>query len=292
MRIILTGCSGFVGAALAPRLLSAGHEILCVCRPDSPATFGDRITWDSSRPNHLSGFPGTADAVVHLAQSRSYQLFPSDAQEMFTVNVAMTMMLLQWSAQAGVKHFCLVSSGAVYEPFSGLLKEDAAVAPHGFLGASKLASEVLAKPFSSLFSLNVLRLFFPYGPDQRNRLIPELVRRIRDGSPVQLAANGEGVRLPPTFIDDVVEVIFASLASAWTGTVNVAAPELLSIRTIANLIGRELGVEPAFEIVNTPAVDIMPDLTRLRSQFPLQRFTRFEDGLRKMLGATQHMGTG
>jgi nucleoside-diphosphate-sugar epimerase len=211
---------------------------------------------------------------------------------MFAVNVAMTMMLLQWSAKAGVKHFCLVSSGAVYEPFSGLLREDAAVAPHGFLGASKLASEVLARPFSNLFSLNVLRLFFPYGPDQRNRLIPELVRRIREGSPVQLAANGEGIRLPPTFVDDVVEVILASLASSWTGTANVAAPELLSIRAIANIIGRQLKVEPKFEIVNTPAVDIVPDLSRLKSQFPLQRFTQFEDGLRKTLCAKQRIGSG
>lgn len=292
MRIVLTGCSGFVGSALAPKLLSAGHELLCVCRPDSSAAFGEKIVWDSSRPNDLSRFPETADAVVHLAQSRSYRLFPADSQEMFAINVAMTMMLLQWSAQARVKHFCLVSSGAVYEPFSsGLLKEDAAVAPHGFLGASKLASEVLAKPFSSLFALNVLRLFFPYGPDQRNRLIPELARRIRDGSSVQLAANGEGIRLPPTFIDDVVEVILASLAGSWTGVVNVAAPELLSIRAIASIIGKQLQVEPKFEVVSTPAVDIVPELTRLQSKFPLQRFTRFEDGVRMMLCAKQPSGT-
>ena len=66
---------------------------------------------------------------------------------MFTVNVAMTMLLLEWAARSGVKQFCLVSSGAVYEPFAGPLKEDAALAPVGFLGASKLASEVIANRF-------------------------------------------------------------------------------------------------------------------------------------------------
>ena len=100
---------------------------------------------------------------------------------MFAVNVAMTMFLLEWAAQARVKQFCLVSSGAVYEPFASPLKEDAALAPIGFLGASKLASEIIAKPFSSIFTLNTLRLFFPYGPGQRDRLIPELVRRVRSG---------------------------------------------------------------------------------------------------------------
>jgi nucleoside-diphosphate-sugar epimerase len=291
MRIVLTGCSGFVGAALAPRLLSAGHELLCVCRPESSAAFGQSISWDSSRPADLSGFPNGADAVVHLAQSRSYRLFPTDSGEMFAVNVAMTMALLQWSAQVGVKHFCLVSSGAVYEPFCGLLKEDATVAPRGFLGATKLASEVLARPFSGLFSLNVLRLFFPYGPGQRNRLIPELVRRVREGRPVQLAGHSDGIRLAPTFIDDVVEVILASFGSSWTGTLNVAAPELLSIRGIANIIGRQLQIEPRFETVSTPAVDIVPDLTLLRSRFSLDRFTKFEDGLRKTLGVEQCVGS-
>jgi nucleoside-diphosphate-sugar epimerase len=291
MRVVLTGGSGFVGAALAPRLLSAGHELFCVCRPGFSTAFGESVTWDSSSPNDLSGFPKTADAVVHLAQSRSYRLFPADSQEMFAVNVAMAMALLNWSAQAGVKRFCLVSSGALYEPFSGLLKEHSAVAPLGFLGASKLASETLARPFSNLFSLNVLRLFFPYGPGQRNRLIPELIRRIREGIPVQLAANDEGVRLTPTFIDDVVEVILASVAHAWTDTLNVASPELVSIRRIATVVGRHLDIEPRFEAVSTPAVDIVPDLTLLKSRFPINRFAQLEDGVRKMIDAERRVGS-
>ena len=39
-------------------------------------------------------------AVIHLAQSRSYRNFPEDSGEMFAVNVAMTMSLLAWAAQA------------------------------------------------------------------------------------------------------------------------------------------------------------------------------------------------
>src|SRR5882762_670862 len=64
MRIVLTGCSGFVGAALAPKLLSAGHELFSVCRPGSSVAFGEKVAWDSSRPNDLSGFPKRADGVV------------------------------------------------------------------------------------------------------------------------------------------------------------------------------------------------------------------------------------
>jgi len=288
MRILLTGCTGFVGSALGPRLVAEGHELFCVCRPGTSVAFGTTVVWDGTKAIEDSGFPRTIDVVVHAAQSRRYRNFPADSREMFDVNVNMTMRLLDWAAQAGVKHFCLLSSGAVYEPFAGVLRENAALAPSGFLGASKLASEIVAKPFSSVFSLSVLRLFFPYGPGQYDRLIPQLIRRIRDGEAVQLSGGTEGIRLAPTFIDDIVEVILASIASSWTDTLNVAAPEMLSIRQIANAIGRQLGVEPKFEIVNTnaPSVDIVPDLSRLASRLELRRFVQFKDGLERTISAS------
>jgi UDP-glucose 4-epimerase len=282
MRILLTGSTGFIGTALGRRLLIEGHEVFSVCRPESLVSFGTRVVWDGADPFATPNFPHAADAVVHLAQSRNYRRFPADSCEMFGVNVGMTMSLLEWAARSGVKQFCLVSSGAVYEPF-GNLREDAALAPRGFLGASKLASEVLAQPFSTLFSLSILRLFFPYGPGQLHRLIPELIRRVRTGAAVKIAADGHGVRLTPTFVGDIVEVILACLGSSWTDTINVATPETFSIAQIATMIGRELGIEPKLEIVQNSSANIVPDLSRLAPRFELSRFTPFEEGLRRTI---------
>lgn len=284
MRILLTGGTGFVGSALGSRLVAAGHELFCVCRPESSVAFGSKVVWNGRGPIEYSKLPDHVDAVIHLAQSRNYRHFPADSSEMFAINVAMTMFLLEWAAKSKVKQFCLVSSGSVYESFAGSPKEDAALAPSGFLGASKLASEVIAKPFSGIFALNILRLFFPYGPGQRNRLVPELIRRVRVGAAIHLAENGEGGHLTPTFIDDIVEVILASVKHGWTETLNVATPEVLTIRRIADMIGRELGVEPKFENVDTSPLNIIPDLGRLTRRFQLDRFTPFEDGLRKTIG--------
>jgi UDP-glucose 4-epimerase len=285
MRILITGGTGFVGSELGPRLAAAGYELFCVCRPGSLASFGETVVWDAQSPFGTSKLPAAVDAVIHLAQSRSYRDFPANSREMFDVNVSMTMSLLEWAARSGVKQFCLVSSGAVYEPFGVSLQEDAALAPRGFLGASKLASEIIARPFAGLFKLNILRLFFPYGPGQRDRLIPCLIRRIRCGEAVQVTANGEGMRLVPTFVGDIADVFLASVESSWTGTVNVATPEALSIRAIAELIGQRLGVQPKLEIVERTPIDVMPDLDRLASRFDVGRFTRFEEGLRRTIGA-------
>jgi len=285
MRILMTGGSGFVGSALGPRLVAAGHELFCICRPGSSASFGETVVWDAKSPAAMSEFPDAVEAVIHLAQSRSYRQFPADSREMFDVNVGMTISLLQWAAHSKVRQFCLVSSGAVYEPFAGSLQEEAALAPRGFLGASKLASEIIALPFAGLFKLGILRLFFPYGPGQRDRLIPDLIRRVRFREAIQVTADGNGIRLAPTFVEDIADVFLTSIESSWTGTVNVATPEVLSIRAIAELIGRQLGIEPRLEIVDRKPIDVVPDLDRLAGRFDLRRFTRFEEGLRKTIGA-------
>jgi nucleoside-diphosphate-sugar epimerase len=288
MRILITGGTGFVGSTLGPRLMAAGHDLFSVCRPGSSVAFGETVVWDAASPAGMSKFPAAIEVVIHLAQSRSYRHFPADSREMFDVNVGMTMALLRWAAaQSTVRQFCLVSSGAVYEPFTGLLQEEAALAPRGFLGASKLASEIIALPFAGLFKLSILRLFFPYGPGQRDRLIPDLIRRIRCGEAVQVTANGKGMQLVPTFVEDIAEVFLASIESSWTGIVNVATPEVLSIRGIAELIGRRLGIEPKLEILDKAPIGIIPDLDRLAGRFDLRRFTRFEEGLRKTIDANR-----
>lgn len=284
MRILVTGGTGFVGSVLVPRLIDAGHDVFCACRQGSLAPFGQTVGWNVTSPVATARWPEAVDGIVHLAQSRNYRDFPTDSREMFEVNVVATMSLLQWAAQTKVGKFCLVSSGAVYEPFDGGLQEDAAVSPHSFLGASKLAAENIARPFSGIFDLSILRLFFPFGPNQKDRLIPDLVRRVRTGEAIHVTSNGEGMVLVPTFVDDIAEVILTSLESSWTGTVNVANPEALSIRKIADSIGRQLGMAPKLEISPRQPVNIVPSLDRLAERFDLGRFTSFDDGLLRTVG--------
>lgn len=280
MRILITGGTGFVGAALARRLIEAGHEVFCACRTGSLAPFGQTVIWNTTGPAGTGTLPEAIDGLVHLAQSRRFRNFPADAREMFEVNVASTLSLLEWAVETKVRQFCLVSSGTVYEPFVGPLQEDANVSPGSFLGASKLASENIAKPFSGLLSLGILRLFFPFGPGQTDRLIPDLIRRVRGGHPVHVASNGDGMLLTPTFVHDVADVILASLEDSWTGTVNVATPEVLSIRQIAEAIGGKVGIEPKFEIIDRSSIDIVPNLEKLAGRFSLERFSSFDDALR------------
>ena len=203
---------------------------------------------------------------------------------MFRVNVAGTAELLEFAAAASVAALCLVSSGTVYEPYTGEIVEDAFLQPTSYLGASKLAAEILSRPFDSLFCLSVLRLFFPYGPGQQTRLVPDLADRVRNGAPIQLASDGEGVRLVPTFVDDIVEVIATALEQRWRGTYNIANPTVVSLRQLAETVARSVGRNPVFEITTRPAPSVVPRLDRLRELADLDRFTPLDVGIERTFG--------
>jgi len=63
-RVLLSGASGPIGKALAPKLRERGHEVVRLVR--GPASGGTQIHWDPAQPvdpGSVAGF----DAVIHLA---------------------------------------------------------------------------------------------------------------------------------------------------------------------------------------------------------------------------------
>ncbi len=287
LHILLTGASGFVGRALARLLMAQGHRVTVLVRDAGSAPPRSSVVMHELGSGAKLLLPANLDAVAHLAQSRSYRAFPGDAAEMFAVNVAGTHELLLAAAAAQVSRFCLISSGTVYDPFVEPLEEDRTLTPLSNLGATKLASEMLAKPYSKLFAVSILRLFAPYGPGQTARLIPDLIGRIRRGEAVTLPASGGGMRFTPTYVEDVCDILRAALEERWTGTFNVASPEVLSIEDVACEIGAALGRQPRFERSEMNAPSLIPSLSKLSGQYDLSRFRRFADGIAATVASTR-----
>jgi UDP-glucose 4-epimerase len=284
MRILLTGASGFLGQAALRSWSGKGHEVFVVGRRPVAGGAG-QILWDMTGPPPSGAFPRDMDAVVHMAQARRYHQFPDDCAEMFNVNVAAVQHLLDMAATSGVKRFSLISSGNVYQPYKRL-DEAAPLSPPGYLGASKLAGEQLARAYDQAFDLTILRLFQPYGPGQTGRLIPELVRRVREGVPISVTADGEGLRVAPTYVDDINAVVLDALSEGWRGAYNVAAPGVVSVRRMGEIIGQVLGITPQFAVQDGEAQSIAPPLDALASLTSLDRFRSFDQGIRDTLRGT------
>jgi nucleoside-diphosphate-sugar epimerase len=290
MNYLITGATGFLGQALCKAIAPFEH-VFAVARkaPHGKGRYAnvDWIEADLSAPLDPSILPSSIDAVVHLAQSPYYRDFPKKADHVFAVNVAATQTLLDYAVNAGAKRFIFASSGSVYEPYNGPMTEDAALAPTSFYSASKLAGEALVRAYAAQFSACMLRIFFLYGPNQVNKLIPDLINKVKSQTPITLFGPGKGMVITPTFIDDAVKACVTAVEQGWSGPINLAPNAPVSLYELASEIGQAVGQSPVFEHKKGEAPTVIPDTSLLNTLFPTSNFTSLVEGLRKTISTSE-----
>lgn len=279
MTVVVTGGTGFLGSALL-ELLAQRDDVVALHRPgaEPPAMAGVRwLAQDLAAPLGAD-LPQAADAVIHLAQSRRYREFPEGVRDVFAVNAGGTVELLDYARRSGAKAFTYASSGAVYASGPEPVRETDTPRPGDFYAASKLAGELATEQYRSLLNAHVLRFFFIYGPGQANMFIPGLLGRLRDEKQVTLAGV-DGIHVNPIFVDDAATAVAATLDLAESTTLNVAGPDVVSIRDIAALGARLLGSTPRF-VLDQPQPDLVASIERLRSLGAAPTVS-FDEGLRR-----------
>jgi nucleoside-diphosphate-sugar epimerase len=266
--ILITGTDGLLGKQVANSCIRMGFQVYGVVRRMG---YQDRgiayIALDLSNSWSLDVLPSKIDVVVHLAQSNRFRDFPEGAEDLFGVNVATTAKLLNYTLKAGGTHFIYASTGGVYLPDSGQLNEDSRIHEPGRLGAyfgTKICGEILVHSYSSFMTTTILRPFFIYGRGQkRDMLLPRILDRVKAGHAIQLQ-GGDGIRINPVHVDDAAEAIMAAIDSPLSAVVNIAGPEVLSIRQVAEGFGAYLNRPPVFELLSGKPHDLIADISLMR----------------------------
>ena len=112
------------------------------------------------------------DAVYYLAQFPHYRSFPRGAGDLYSVNVAGALRAAEAARDAGARFFCYASTGSVYRPAFGPLREDHPVRRDLPYALSKVAAEEALALFGGPMRCLCTRLFGVFGPGQRDRLVP------------------------------------------------------------------------------------------------------------------------
>ncbi|MGH7001518.1 MAG: hopanoid-associated sugar epimerase [Stellaceae bacterium] len=113
--VLVTGASGFVGAAVARTLLAAGREVRALLRPSSDRRNVEGLAVDVrlgslTEPRSLAAALEGCDALYHVAAD--YRLWVRNPATMYAVNVDGTRSLMEAALAAGVGRVVYTSSVA------------------------------------------------------------------------------------------------------------------------------------------------------------------------------------
>ncbi|TAL71678.1 MAG: NAD-dependent epimerase [Rhodanobacter sp.] len=239
MRILVTGTAGFIGAALAQRLLARGDEVFGIDNHNNyydPALKEARLAQFAQHPGYTHVRADLADAaavaaafaqfqpqrVVNLAAQAGVRYSLKNPQAYVQSNLVGFANVLEGCRHGQVQHLVYASSSSVYGanrklPFA---VADAVDHPVSLYAATKKANELMAHSYSHLYGLPTtgLRFFTVYGPWGRPDMSPMLFAdRIRRGEALDVFNFGRHSR-DFTYIDDIVEGVIRTLD-------HVAAPD-------------------------------------------------------------------
>jgi UDP-glucose 4-epimerase len=286
MRVLVTGASGFVGSHLTPALAEAGHDVFALVRDPASYTAPEGVAVveaDLAEPLEAEKLP-EADAIVHLAQANVPA--PDEALTLYRVNTTSTLELLELARRTGTRRFVYASSASVYGFGDRRFSETDSVAPRDLYAVTKVNSEYLVAAYGSFFGTIVFRLVAPYGPGQTVRMISGLIGRVAEGRPVTLNDRGRP-RMNPIYVADAVAAFVAALDLAGNHVVNLAGPDIVSIRELAAVAGQVLRREPVFEEgAGAVTGDIVADTSRLHELFDIEETVGIAEGIRRTIEAS------
>ena len=249
MRVLVTGATGFVGRALVPALIAAGHEVAATVRQTAAPSLVDGVTVhmvaDIGPDTDWAGALRCVDAVVHLAgRAHIMSERAADPQAEFSrINAAGTECLARAAAAAGVKRFVLMSTVKVMggETRDAPFCETDTPAPEDAYGASKLAAEqaLLAIAGESGLQPVILRPPLVYGPGVKGNVL-SLLKLCRLAPPLPLAAIDN--RRSLIFVGNLVDAVVVCLENPAAGgqTFFVRDGEDLSTPDLFRRVGHAL----------------------------------------------------
>ncbi|MBN2303265.1 MAG: NAD-dependent epimerase/dehydratase family protein [Anaerolineae bacterium] len=300
MQVLITGGAGFLGSALARRLveLDFSVRVLDDLSAGDPVRLPEDVSFvrgDVNDVPRLWSLLQGVECVYHLAARATVPESLRYPREYNAVNVGGTVSILEAMRDVGVQRLVFASSGAIYgeqavQPVHERLTPD----PRSPYAVSKLAAEHYVHTIGRLWDVETvsLRIFNAYGPGQQmpvvhSPVIPQFIRQtLGEGS---LVVHGSGQQTRDfVYLDDVIDALVraATAPNIDRRVINIGSGVETSMNALIKQIAGVTGRTPHPLYVagqSSGASRMCADLTLARELLGYEPRVFLEDGLRRIL---------
>jgi UDP-glucuronate decarboxylase len=304
MRILVTGGAGFIGSHLCERLLSEGHEVVCLDnfftgRRENVYPLMDSKRFELLRHDIIEPILLEVDQIYNLACPASpvhYQYNPVKTVKT-SVMGAINMLGLAKRVKARILQ---ASTSEVYgDPEVHPQPEDYwgnvnCVGPRSCYDESKRLAETLMMDYHRQNGVDtrIIRIFNTYGPrmlEDDGRVVSNFIVQALGGEEMTIYGTGEQTR-SFCYVDDLIEGMVrlmnvgqdASAEFDVHDPVNVGNPGEFTMRELAEEVSRAVGREARMRFCPLPQDDPKhrrPDITRARKLLGWEPSVPLREGL-------------
>lgn len=306
MKVVVTGATSFIGAAVIRQLLMEGHQVVGVVRPGTkhmanlygqvPA---DKVaglqvvTLDMERIGELVSRPSAAGSVAWIqigwegAGSANRTL--RDVQQ---GNVVNSLRAVRAAAALGCNRFLFTGSQAEYGIHHTVVDEAAPLRPVSEYGKAKADFANLAKDLCKSLEIEYIhtRIFSVYGPgDHPWSLVQSCLQTWQQGGHMELGACTQQWNF--LYVEDTAAALVHLLTEGQSGVYNVASTDTRSLRAYIEqmyAISQTFGETGSFSYGDREPnaegqAELMPDITKILTETSWRPVTSFTEGIYETL---------
>lgn len=306
-KYLVTGGTGFIGAALVKRLVSDGHSVRVLDNNSRGALskLGEVINdlefieADIRDADTVIKSARGMESIIHLAFINGTEFFYSMPELVLDVGVRGMLSVLDACRANGIGELVLASSSEVYQT-PPVVPTDETVPlsipdvlnPRYSYGGGKIISELMAINYGRQ-GFDRVMIFRPhnvYGPDMGwEHVLPQFILRAVDlinanpAGAIQFPIKGDGRQTRAfVYIDDFIDGVVCMLDQGQhLGIYNIGNPEEITIRQVAEKVVACFGRRAEIVTGPAPAGETprrCPDISKL-SQFGYEPRVSFDEGI-------------
>lgn len=299
-RILVTGGAGFLGSHLCERLLSDGHEVLCVDNLFTGSRENTQHLLDSSHfefIRHDIVFPlhVEVDQIFNFACPASPIHYQADPIQTVKTSVLGSINLLGLAKRLGCPILQASTSEIYGDPKMHPQNEEYwgnvnPIGPRSCYDEGKRCAETLFFDYhrKNKVSIKLARIFNTYGPrmhPEDGRVVSNFIVQALNNQPITIYGDGSQTR-SFCYVDDLIEVIIRLMNSDETGPINIGNPGEFRVIDLARQVIDLTDSRSKIEHLPLPEDDPKqrrPDITKAKEKLGWEPKVPLSEGLKSTI---------